>query len=91
MLHMTHLFNIHNLLLTGFRLTWILGCENIQCSTIVGCDVEIYLRRGEQKNGEESIGGEEGRGEKGWMYGFYVLYFHTREGLIGQPGTMTMR
>ena len=26
----------------------------------------------------------------GWMDGrFYVLYFCTREGLIGQPGTMT--
>ena len=27
----------------------------------------------------------------GWMEGFYVLYFRTSEGLIGQPGTMTMR
>ena len=24
----------------------------------------------------------------GWMEGFYVLYFSTKEGLIGQPGTM---
>ena len=24
------------------------------------------------------------------MEGFYILYFRTSEGLIGQPGTMTM-
>ena len=24
----------------------------------------------------------------GWMEGFYVLYFRTSEGLIGQPGTI---
>ena len=27
----------------------------------------------------------------GWMEGFYVLYFRTSEGLIGQTGTTTMR
>ena len=26
---------------------------------------------------------------KGWMDGFYILYFCTSEGLIGQPGTLT--